>query len=182
MGLDPAGPTVPAKSLRARIALLAFAGSPPAHTRRAHSKPLACFAVRRAGLYRGQKPNSKIQRKSLRNACPPPAPAGSLNQLSPDLGIPFDSLCSAIANENQRVVAAVFPKRHRPEHPQCRRDVRRNGPQCPTKKDAGLENAGGGARRGAVMSENNWCCDNRLTPPNTPPSPIANERPIATSP
>ncbi len=39
----------------------------------------------------------KIQRKSLRHACRPPAPASSSNQLSADLGIPFDSLSSANA-------------------------------------------------------------------------------------
>jgi len=47
-------------------------------------------------------------------------------------------------NENTNgLLRQYFPKRHRPEHPQRRRDSRCGcGPQCPTEKDAGLENAG----------------------------------------
>ena len=65
MCLDPAGSTVPTKSLRARIALLAFARSPPAHTCRTHPKLLACLTVRCACLYRSQNPNPKIQRRAF---------------------------------------------------------------------------------------------------------------------
>nr|WP_253075123.1 hypothetical protein [Bradyrhizobium sp. 159] len=46
-------------------------------------------------------------------------------------------------NENTNGAATVLPERHRPEHPQRRRDSRcGSGPQRPTEKDAGLENAG----------------------------------------
>jgi len=50
-------------------------------------------------------------------------------------------------NENTNgLLRQYFPKRHRPEHPQRRRDRRRgSGAQCAAEKDPGLENAGRGA-------------------------------------
>ena len=82
--VDPPGPAVSAKSLRPRIALLAFAPAPPAHARRAHTEAFANLAMGETLPDRGQHTNPKIDRQSFRHACRPPAPADSLNHPNAD--------------------------------------------------------------------------------------------------
>ena len=87
-----ARPAVAAKSLRARVALLALQRTPPADAGRADAKTIRRRPVVRARANRSKHTLPKIKGKSFRHVCRPPYPADSMNQKSKPLGIPYDSI------------------------------------------------------------------------------------------
>jgi hypothetical protein len=70
---------------------------PPAHGCRTHSKPFLCLRMRCAAFTAARTRTRRSCERAFDMPCRPPLPAGSLNQLTADLGIPFDSLSSANA-------------------------------------------------------------------------------------
>ena len=111
--LDAGGAAISAERSRPGVALTALQRPPAAHARRPDAEAGGGLAVAGAVGDCLQDPGAKIEGKRFRHVRRPPSPADILNQITPTMGIPNDSIrwASALVSKAYQIDVAGYTLR-----------------------------------------------------------------------